>query len=63
MGIIYEKRKEKGWSQEETARRADISYPTYHAVEHGKRKPNVANAKKIGKALGFPWWKIFEEEE
>jgi DNA-binding XRE family transcriptional regulator len=44
-------RKNKGLTQEEVARRAEIAFSTYVYIEQGKSKPNIITALRIAKAL------------
>lgn len=53
-------REKFGFTQEEVATRAGISRTTYASIEQGYRKPSVATAKKIAKALQFKWTIFFE---
>ena len=56
-------RKEAQKSQEDVAREAGISQPSYHAIEAGKANPRPETAKKIAAVLGFPWPRFYEDEE
>lgn len=47
----------------ELSRMTGIGYYTLQKYNCGARGITVANAKKIGKALGFDWWLLFETEE
>lgn len=47
-------REERGWSQAELARRADIDGGTVNRIEHSKIKQGVKTRRNIAKALGIP---------
>lgn len=50
---IREYRNEKGWSQEELARRAEIPFTTLNKIESGVIKnPSIEKVAKIARALG-----------
>ena len=50
---VMEKRKERGWSQQELAGKAKTSYQTIWRIENGKHKePGIYIARKIARALG-----------
>jgi len=53
-------RKKTGNTQKEVADHAGISAPSYCNIEHGKKSPRVATAKKIAEFLGFDWTRFFE---
>lgn len=44
-------RVEKGYSQENLARKANISFRTIQMIELGKVKPNLNSLEKISEAL------------
>jgi len=45
-------RVEKGWSQEELARRADLHRTYIGAIERHERNVSLQNIERIAKALG-----------
>ena len=56
---IREIRKEKGYSQEELASRADLDRTYMTSVECGRRNISVVNLHKIAKALGVTLEELF----
>ena len=56
---IREVRKEKGFSQEELAARADLDRTYMTSVECGRRNISVVNLHKIAKALGVTLEELF----
>ena len=60
MNIIKEKRKEKGLTQAQAAELCGMARYYYINIELGRRMPSVKTAKRIGEALGFEWYRIFE---
>lgn len=47
-------RKEKGWSQELVARKADVPFTTFTKIENGTTKnPSIESLVKIAKALSI----------
>ena len=58
---ITELRKERGWSQEETAKRCGIKYKYYQ--EHESKKPRdmrLSTMEKIAKGLQVPISQLFD---
>lgn len=53
-------REEKNMKQQNVAEEAGITRPYYTMIERGKRRPSPKVAKKIAKALGFPWTFFYE---
>ncbi len=51
MNTLKELRDDKSWSQEELARRANISTSTVHCQEHGKRTATAATVLALARAL------------
>ncbi len=49
---VSELRKSKGMTTRALAREAGISTETLHAIEHGRRQPQVRTLDKIARALG-----------
>ena len=56
---IREVRKEKGFSQEELAARADLDRTYMTSVECGRRNISIVNLHKIAKALGVTLEELF----
>ena len=56
---IREVRKEKGFSQEELAGRADLDRTYMTSVECGRRNISIINLHKIAKALGVTLEELF----
>lgn len=54
-------RREKGLTQEEVARLAEIERSTYTKIETGN-SVSVKTAKKIAKVLGVSWVRFFEDD-
>lgn len=54
-------RKNKGLTQTQVAREANITQQHYSLIEIGKRKVPVWTAKKIAAALGFDWQRFYED--
>lgn len=58
---IRELRKEKGYSQEKLARKADVSMRTINIIEAGKiTNPHVDTVTKIAKGLGIELSELLE---
>lgn len=51
-GIIRNRRKELGYSQEQLAERIGVSYQQIQRYENGNSMLNVENIQRIAKALG-----------
>ena len=56
---IREVRKEKGFSQEELAARADLDRTYMTSVECGRRNISIVNLHKIAKALDVTLEELF----
>lgn len=54
-------RKQLDLTHEEVAIRAGISRHYYTMIANGNRRPSVAVAKRIGKAMDFDWTLFFDE--
>lgn len=50
-------------TQADVARMAQISQPSYNAIEQGKSSPKPETAKRIASALHFSWTRFYEEED
>ncbi|MBT9174326.1 MAG: hypothetical protein DDT21_02740 [Syntrophomonadaceae bacterium] len=48
--------------QQKVADLSGISQNFYSWIEHDKRTPSVAVAKKIASVLGFDWTRFYENE-
>lgn len=55
-------RSKKGLTQEELAKKIEISRPYYTEIEKGLKNPSVKIAKRIASILGFEWTLFFEIE-
>lgn len=54
------KRIEKGFTQEELARKVGVVRTNISNIERGYTKPSVDTAKLIADVLGFHWCEFFE---
>ena len=61
MERLKEKPRQAQKTQEEVARAAQVSQPSYANIEAGRRMPSVPTAKRIAAALGFDWKKFYED--
>lgn len=52
-----------GLTQAQVAKGANISQPSYNAIENGRSTPKPDTAKRIGNLLHFPWPKFYEEDD
>ncbi len=52
---LRQRRKDRGWTQEEMAARAGLNKRHYQDVETGKAEIGVKNLGKIHRALGEDW--------
>ncbi|WP_156302080.1 helix-turn-helix domain-containing protein [Lacticaseibacillus pantheris] len=59
---LKDKREAMGKTQKEIAEMAGLNRVAYNQYENGVRHPNVAAAKKIGKAMDFDWTLFFADE-
>lgn len=57
--IVVSKRKELNLTQEEIAKKLNISRQYYNAIENLKRTPSVDLAKELAKILGLEWTIFF----
>jgi putative transcriptional regulator len=51
------------WTQEELARRVDVTRKTINTVENGKFIPSAYLALKIARAFGVPVEEVFQIDE
>ena len=57
--IVLEKRKELKLTQEDIAKKLNISRQYYNAIENFKKSPSVDLAKELADILGFEWTIFF----
>lgn len=57
--IVLEKRKELKLTQEEIAKKLNISRQYYNAIENFKKSPSVDLAKELADILGLEWTIFF----
>ena len=60
MSMIRAWREHLGLTQEEVARRMEVSQPAYAKIEAGKVKPRIATCKRIAQAMGIEWEQLTE---
>ena len=56
-------RLERGMTQNELAKHAEVCRQNISNIECGLTHPSIYTAKKIAKALGFSWEDFFSDEE
>lgn len=56
---LQEIRQEEGMSTYQAAERAGIAQSYYAMIETGARSPGVEVARRLGKAMGFDWRRIY----
>ena len=61
--VIRNKRKEKGISQEELAKRCGVSRQTINAIENDKYDPTLSLAFRLARELGLPVDELFMPKE
>lgn len=61
--VLRQKRKEKGWSQEELAHRAGIAMRYVSLLECNKRQPTISTIYVICKALDISMTEFMSEIE
>lgn len=59
---LIKSREERGMTQDQVAKDADIERMYYNMIERGKRRPSVDVAKRIGQVLQFEWTSFFTPE-
>lgn len=59
---IKHMRKAAGLAQKQLADMVYIDKTTLCKYEKGERGIPVSVAKRLGKALNFDWWKLYEED-
>lgn len=59
--VVY--RAEKGWTQEQLAKKVGVSRQTIATLEKNKYNPSLILAFKIANAFGKPLTKVFEYRE
>lgn len=57
--IVLEKRKELKLTQEDIAKKLNISRQYYNAIENFKKSPSVDLAKELADILGLEWTIFF----
>lgn len=57
--IVLEKRKELKLTQEEIAKKLNVSRQYYNAIENFKKSPSVELAKELADILGLEWTIFF----
>ena len=60
---IRERRKKRGISQEELAKKCNVSRQTANAIEYNKYDPTLALAFRLARELDTTVDKLFEEEK
>ena len=60
---IRERRKKRGISQEELAKKCNVSRQTVNAIENNKYDPTLALAFRLARELDTTEDKLFEEEK
>ena len=61
--IIRNRRKELGFSQDELAKKCDVSRETINAIENNKYDPTLSLAFKLSKELHITVDELFEPED
>ncbi len=61
--VIRNKRKEKGISQEELAKRCGVSRQTINAIENDKYDPTLSLAFRLARELGLAVDELFMPKE
>lgn len=61
--VIRNKRKEKGISQEELAKRCGVSRQTINAIENDKYDPTLSLAFRLARELGLMVDELFMPKE
>lgn len=60
---IRELRAERGWRQEDLARKAGVTRQTINAIENDKYNPTLALAIRLARLLKTPMEQLFRLEE
>ncbi len=60
---IRELRTERGWRQEDLARKAGVTRQTINAIENDKYNPTLALAIRLARLLKTPMEQLFRLEE
>jgi transcriptional regulator with XRE-family HTH domain len=58
---VRDLRKERGWSQEEFADRADLHHMYASGIERGVRNPTLVIIERIAVAFGISIAELFDE--
>ena len=56
-------RAERGWTQQDLARRLEVSRQTVNAVETGKYDPSLPLAFKLARVFGAPIEALFDPDD
>lgn len=59
--ILIDKRKNKGWLQEDAAIKLGVSQQFISLIEQGKRKPSLLLAKNMEKLYDTPMEELFPD--
>lgn len=59
--LLEEKRKSTGFSQDEIAKKLNITTNYYNLIVNGHRRPSPHLAKEIGKLLKIDWTDFYDE--
>lgn len=59
---LKELMEEKDLSIKEVSEKSSVGYHTLQKYLKNGRGLTIENAKKLGKALGFNWWELFEDD-
>lgn len=59
--LLEEKRKSTGFSQDEIAKKLNITTNYYNLIVNGHRRPSPNLAKEIGKLLKIDWTDFYDE--
>ena len=61
--ILRDKRKEKGLTQTQLSKQANVAQSMICNIEKGVRQPSVQVAKRLAAVLDFDWALIFKDED
>jgi transcriptional regulator with XRE-family HTH domain len=61
--VVRRYRKERGFSQELLAEKADLSSKMISLVERGERNPSIKVADSIAQGLSIPLWRLIKDAE
>ncbi len=63
MDWLKEARLQSDMTMKDIAEKVGISQVSYWQIEHGKCRPKVENAKKIGQLLGIDWRLFYDDQQ